>query len=151
MPDITKGDVDQWRKWRSKFLNFVNYSTPGMKQILTEIQEKKLDADASFPEDFAKNKDAAEGIGCTKYQDEKAQVYIALKDLTENEALRVVEGVADEDGYRAWFELNRYFEPGLRTRQGQVLVHLNELMKKSSSSIEETSHWAQSCCHGEKV
>ena len=44
----------------------------------------------------------------------------ALKTLTEGDAQKAVESAVNEDGYAAWQELHRLFEPRLTAMQGRV-------------------------------
>ena len=76
--------------------------------------------------------------GKTWISEDNELIYRALQDLTGGEALKVVEAVEKEDGYRAWQELHKNFEPGLKGRQGRVLTELGDMVRHRSKHISET-------------
>ena len=132
IPHVMKDKVEEWRRWRNKVLVYVEYVTPGMKMVLEEVQKMTV----APAENFAEDKVAECGKSFIK--EDKEKIYRALQELTDGEANRVVEAVKNEDGYLAWFELHRNFEPSLRGRQGQALSDLGELMKTKARDVNET-------------
>ena len=62
----------------------------------------------------------------------------ALKGLTEGDAQSAVESVGHEDGYVAWQELHKLFEPRLTAMQGRVLNEMSDLIRIKAKDPAET-------------
>ena len=61
-----------------------------------------------------------------------------LHKLTKDQAQRVVESAADEDGWTAWVRLNQFFSPAVEAQQGAAWAHLSAMAKKQAKSTMET-------------
>ena len=132
VPSVMTDKVEDWRRWRNKFAVYVEHFAVGMKDLLTEIQAMQEVPDQDYIERYARR------IAMVWPLQERRKLYRALTELTGGEALRVVEAVGDEDGYRAWYELHRNFEPSLKGRQGQAYTELQELSKHKAKDVIET-------------
>ncbi len=145
IPDKLTDKAEDWRRWRAKLLSYVDVITPGMKRLLEEIQnldndpqkpDRKIPDDEKEWDEWVKAQEAEYGqpwiVG-----DEK-KVYRMLQELTVGEALKVVESIPHENGYRAWKELDLYFEPMLAGRQGQALLELQDVARHRAKDPTET-------------
>ncbi len=106
IPDKLTDKAEDWRRWRAKLLSYVEIVTPGMKRLLEEIQnldnsipEKKIPDDAKEWNEWIKAKEAEYGQAWIVADEKK--VYRMLQELTVGEALKVVESIPRENGYRA--------------------------------------------------
>ena len=143
VPDKLTDKVEEWRRWRTKLLSYLDIVTPGMKKFLEEIQNldgstlaKKIPEDEEQWDTWIKTKEAEYGhawIGA-----DRNIVYRVLQELTTGQALKVVESIPHENGYRAWKELNLNFEPMLAGRQGQALNELQDVTRYRAKDPNET-------------
>lgn len=62
-----------------------------------------------------------------------------LKTYAEpsSDARRVVEGLAEDDGWGTWRRLRAHFEPNLATREGQVLGKLAMVATRSAKHKQQ--------------
>merc|ERR1711911_283032 len=65
-------------------------------------------------------------------------VWIALKQLTEGEARKVVMSTQTGDGYGAWKRLHARFGPSLAAKQGMVMNDLLAMVQKPAKNPAET-------------
>ena len=132
IPSTMSDKTEEWRRWRNKLAIYVDNCVPGMKEFLKILQE----ADEA-PTDKDAEKHATK-INKAWPTEEKEKLYRCLSELTAGEAQRVVEAVRNEDGYRAWYELHRNFEPSLKGKHGQAYTNLSELTKHKAKDVVET-------------
>ena len=65
-------------------------------------------------------------------------VWMALKQLTEGEARKVVMSTRAGDGYGAWKKLHARFGPSLAAKQGMVMNDLLAMVQKPAKTPAET-------------
>ena len=130
-PAVMTDKLEEWRRWRSKVAVYFEHTTPGMKLLLEKIQKME-----EWEENFAKEETALTAKSWVS--EDNPKIYRALQELTGGEALRVVEAVGGEDGYKAWFELHRHFEPSLKGRQGQAYNDLGDTIRHRAKDVSET-------------
>ena len=63
---------------------------------------------------------------------------MALKQLTEGEARKVVMSTTTGDGYSAWKKLHARFGPSLAAKQGMVMNDLLAMVQKPAKNPAET-------------
>ena len=102
-------------------VGYLDTIPPGMKGLLEEVAKKEEAPD----EDWLKVKEV-EYRGRWVIAD-REKLWRALKTLTEGDAQKAVESARDEDGYIAWQELHKLFEPRLTAMQGRVLNEVSDL------------------------
>ena len=104
---------EQWRDWAEHFSEFVEASTPSMKDCLRAVAKHEDKADRNT-------------VGISSYsvfEPHAEHLYSALKHLTEEgtTARNVVLSTPQEDGFLAWWSLNPTFTQALAGRQGSVI------------------------------
>ncbi len=77
VPHIMKDKVEDWRRWRNKFLVYVEYVTLGMKKMLEEVQKMEQAPWTTFATDKAAEYSKAYIF------DVKEKIYRALQELTD--------------------------------------------------------------------
>ncbi len=132
IPNTLKDDVNMWRRWKRKFSSFVDAQTPGMQGFLETVQKAKENADIKYVNDQYDN------MGHNWIKDDMTKIYRALVELTEGQALQVVESAKEENGDQAWQGLHRWFEPSLKARQGQVMNDVSSMVKTKAKNVHET-------------
>ena len=110
---------------------YLDTQTPGMKNLLEEVAKQ----DDVPTEAWLKGKEVEYGRWVCG---DREKLWRALKALTEGDALRAVEAAGNEDGYAAWQELHRLFEPRLTAMQGRVLNEMSSLTKTKARDPAET-------------
>ena len=123
VPWAMRDDITQWRRWKAKVLTYTECLMPGMKSFLHDVGELKHPPGKEYVAKYALEKDKM------FIPSHATMIYAALLEITEGGAWNIVDGVADEDGYVAWFELHKYFEAALSGRQGQAYADLNAMTK----------------------
>ena len=130
MPKTFVDKIEDWRKWREDFLNFVDTSNKGMKEFLEEV----LKHDDLVSENWIEDK---EGKYTKKVTEDSVAIYRALKGLTDGEARGVVCGVKSENGFHAWKSLHNNFEPGLNSKKGRVLYEFTNMVLKPAKNTDD--------------
>ena len=128
VPDKLGDKTDQWRLWKRDFMDFADTKVMHMKKGLTEA----IRADGKVDKETMR----AKGLGAlTPYA---IDLFRLLKGLTSGEANKIVNQVADDDGWTAWKALSQYFEPGLAAREAQVFSEMTNMVRKRSANYDET-------------
>ena len=114
IPKVFNDKPEDWRAWREDVLEWMDASNQGIKEVLEAIN-KWEDWDEFDLQLLLQGKS-------TRVQKDKTPLWRALKKVTEGESRRVVAGIKGEDGFKAWYALNRRFEPSVSARHGIVLA-----------------------------
>ena len=112
-------------------VGYLDTITPGMKNLLEEVAKK----DEVPSEGWLKGKEVEYGRWVSA---DREKLWRALNTLTEGDAQKAVESAGNEDGYAAWLELHRLFEPRLTAMQGRVLNEMSNLIKIKARDPAET-------------
>ena len=131
-PKPMKDKVEEWRVWKEECADYFDAQKEGVKEFLSEIEDKADDADPFWLQQQA----VARGKPFIAH--DRVKIWRALRGLTEGEAKKIILSVKDEDGWLAWRRLCQHFEPGVAGRQGRVLAEFTALTANPAKSIAET-------------
>ena len=68
---------------------------------------------------------------------DKTLLWRALKRTTEGESRKVVTSTKGEDGFKAWYALNRRFEPSVSARHGAVMADFTGMVGRPDKTPGE--------------
>ena len=129
VPSVFSDKIEEWRQWQEDVEDFMDTANPGMKALLQEINAL-VEMEVDWHEDGT--------VGHPeKVRGDRVNVWRALKKLTQGEARKVVAAVKSEDGFRAWFQLRRRFEPSVAARHGAVLADFTNMVTKPAKNSTE--------------
>ena len=129
IPKVFNDKPEDWRAWREDVLEWIDASNPGIKDVLEAIN-KWEDWDEFELQLLLQGK-------TTRVRNDKTPLWRALKKVTEGESRRVVGGIRGEDGFKAWYALNRRFEPSVSARHGSVMADFSGMAVRPAKSPGE--------------
>ena len=132
-PNVLKDELEKWRDWKEDTVQFADDQRRGIKVILEWIEEKE---ELSMHWKDIITNDKPFGFKA-ELLDEDVNLWRYLKGITAGDARDTVKSVGDEDGFRAWHELHKYFMPQLEARQSEVITDFSEMVKKPAQDISE--------------
>ena len=121
---------EQWRGWAEHFSEYVEASTPGMKECLRAAAQHENKAD----------KHTVSISSYSAFEQHSEHLYSALKHLMEEgtTARNVVLSTPQEDGFLAWWSLSSTFSQALAGRQGSVMSQFTAAHAKPARNTSET-------------
>ena len=69
---------------------------------------------------------------------DKESLWRGIKACTEGEARKILESTVEEDGYEAWFELNRNFEPAMEAKRIRAVGDVYSMHSWKAKTTTET-------------
>ena len=126
--------VEEWKRWRIDLEDYAEASMRHLKEALRAVKSEEGEYDEAW----------FEGHGIPpKMASMKKDIWRMLKAYTDpsSDGRRVVEGVADDDGWLAWKRLHEHYEPSLMVREGQVLAELAIMANKTAKNPAETKRF----------
>ena len=113
--DKLDADASKWRDWKKSFLSYADTLRPGMEDWLKEVDN------VNNIEDLYED-DLKEEVKKNKIQDwvvlDKDNLWRGVRGCTIGEARKITESTQSENGYEAWFDLCRNFEPAVTAKKG---------------------------------
>ena len=135
VPRKINDKMEDWRIWKEDTVDFFDTQLEGMGHFLVEIVGKHEGTAEELNNAIIKYV----GKNGQTYNDEDSvMVWRALKRLTEGVAQRIVMNTRKENGFVAWNNLGRYFEPRLALQQGAALQELTRMILTRAKNPEET-------------
>ena len=127
--------VEDWREWKEDTADFFDTQLEGIGKFLLDVvakHEGTIDELDQTVRDFV-------GKNQQKFtQEDSVMVWRALKRITEGLSLKLVVNTRDENGFAAWHNLCKFFEPRLALQQGAALQELTKMILTRARNPEET-------------
>jgi hypothetical protein len=114
---VFSGKIEEWRTWKDEALDNLDDFQNGVKKVLEMVEKDEYHED---------------------WKNMGTHLYKALKRATEGEARKVVTAIANEDGWRAWRELCRQFEAGVKLRLSTAMQETFNMNKRAGNTPQET-------------
>ena len=130
-PKEYKDHGDGWRQWQDDLLDFLDYSNPGMRSFLKDVEAQTEELKDEWMQ-MMKDK---YGV---KVTEDSVQVWRGLKSLTGGEARKVIMSAKNQDGFKAWQKLHVHFGPSLAAKQGMALADFSGMVAKPAPKPGET-------------
>ena len=124
--------ADEWRSWQEEVADYVDTMTPGMMQVVAEI-----DQEPDVIDDLWRH---AREMIYGKVMEEHTNLWRLLQRITEGDSKKLVMSINDEDGFRAWQRLKKRFEYGLAVRQGIVMAEFSASWPDWPRVLEKRLH-----------
>ena len=133
VPKAFGSTESDWRKWQDDTADFLDSINAGMRNLLKHIErsEGALDeawlaaAYDTFPEKLLADEN-------------RVNVFRALKTLTEGEARNVVMSVDNENGLKAWKALHTRYGQSLAAMQGRVMCDITRMATRTAKTPADT-------------
>jgi hypothetical protein len=129
MPKTFSDKPEDWRAWREDVLDWIDSVNPGVTGVLEEIG--KMEEWDEFDLTLLLQGKA------DRVKEDTTQLWRALKRVTEGESRKVVTSTKGEDGFKAWFALNRRFEPSVAARHGVVMADFTSMVGRPAKTPGE--------------
>ena len=132
LPEAFKGELSKWKQWKEDVEDYFDTINKGMENFLKDIEaEDKEPIDGKFVADHMQ-------LYGPKVTGDSVQVWRALKNLTSDEARRIISSVKNEDGFLAWKQLVENYEKGADAKVGVALAELSGMVMKPARNPSET-------------
>ena len=129
MPKSFNDKPEDWRAWREDVLDWIDAVNPGVKEVLEDIN--KWDDWDEFELTLLMQGKSE------RVKKDKTQLWRALKRVTDGESKKVVTSTKGEDGFKAWYALNRRFEPSVSARHGVVMADFTGMVGRPAKTPGE--------------
>jgi len=116
-PKIFNGKPEDWRNWQQDTMEYFDDIVKGIKQVLEAAAKEEMNGD---------------------WKGQSQNIYRALKRFTDGDAKKVVMGVSDENGWKAWRELCKQYEAGVALRLNVAMQELMSMGQIKAKSVEDT-------------
>ena len=132
MPDKLDADASKWRDWKESFLSYADTLRPGMKAWLKEIEEDVRDL-SEINEDALKATVTSGELKEWVVLD-RENLWRGVRGCTTGEARKITESTQSENGYEAWLDLCKNFEPAVKAKKGAALADVYMMTAKRAKN-----------------
>ena len=130
LKDMKPGVLEEekgWRKWKADVEDYCEQYQAGFREALDKARTAKVEVDEVFW--------APDPQGMWGKADE---LWRFLKVFTGADARKVIGGVAEHNGWEAWRQLNRHYEPATAIKEAQLMQRVLEMAKVRAKGVKET-------------